>query len=138
LQVASAELDGETVRLELQPSKGKGDSETMTADVVLVSTGVWQAAAVATWSGAATAHHFRHDRGSHPCRCARPALCSGRRPFTKGLGLEDVGVTTDARGRITVDDNFQTSVPGIYAIGDVIPGPMLAHKVRRVPLQGKP
>jgi len=52
----------------------------------------------------------------------------GRRPFTKGLGLDEVGVETDKRGFITVDGHFRTSVEGIYAIGDVIPGPMLAHK----------
>lgn len=52
----------------------------------------------------------------------------GRNPFTAGLGLEDVGVAMDKRGFITVDGNYQTSVPGIYAIGDVIGGAMLAHK----------
>lgn len=57
------------------------------------------------------------------------ACGAGRRPFTQGLNLEGVGVATDGRGCIVVDSHFQTSVPGIYAIGDVIPGPMLAHKV---------
>jgi len=52
----------------------------------------------------------------------------GRRPFTDGLGLEQAGVKRDAKGRIEVDARFQTSVNGIYAIGDVIRGPMLAHK----------
>jgi dihydrolipoamide dehydrogenase len=52
----------------------------------------------------------------------------GRRPFTKGLALDAVGVDCDAQGRIVVDDGFATNVPGIYAIGDVIRGPMLAHK----------
>jgi len=52
----------------------------------------------------------------------------GRRPYTQGLGLESVGITTDKMGRIEVDDHFKTKVPGIYAIGDVIAGPMLAHK----------
>jgi dihydrolipoamide dehydrogenase len=52
----------------------------------------------------------------------------GRRPYTGGLGLDEVGVTRDQRGVIMVDDHFQTNVPGIFAIGDVIPGPMLAHK----------
>jgi dihydrolipoamide dehydrogenase len=52
----------------------------------------------------------------------------GRRPFTDGLGLENVGVVLDDGGRIVVDDNYRTNVEGIYAIGDVIPGPMLAHK----------
>ncbi|KAL4433593.1 hypothetical protein ABPG75_000034 [Micractinium tetrahymenae] len=88
-KVTSAEADDSGVRLTLEPSKG-GTSESMTADIVLVST--------------------------------------GRRPYTKGLNLEGLGVTTDKRGYITVDEHFQTSVPGIFAIGDVIPGPMLAHK----------
>ncbi len=52
----------------------------------------------------------------------------GRRPFVQGLGLDKVGVKMTERGRIAVDAHFQTSVPGIYAIGDVIDGPMLAHK----------
>jgi len=52
----------------------------------------------------------------------------GRRPVTRGLGLDDLGVAVNARGFIEVDGNFQTSVPGIYAIGDCVPGPMLAHK----------
>ncbi len=54
-------------------------------------------------------------------------IAIGRRPVTRGLGLEALGVTTD-RGIISVDARFQTSVPGIYAIGDCVPGPMLAHK----------
>lgn len=52
----------------------------------------------------------------------------GRRPYTAGLGLEEVGVALDQRGRVETDGHFGTSVPGIYAIGDVIKGPMLAHK----------
>ncbi len=52
----------------------------------------------------------------------------GRRPHTDGLRAREIGVAFDDKGRITVDAQFQTSVPGVYAIGDVIPGPMLAHK----------
>jgi dihydrolipoamide dehydrogenase len=52
----------------------------------------------------------------------------GRVPFTEGLGLEAVGVRKDNRGRVVVDPHFRTSVDGVYAIGDVIAGPMLAHK----------
>jgi dihydrolipoamide dehydrogenase len=52
----------------------------------------------------------------------------GRIPNTEGLGLAETGVKTDNRGRIVVDKRYETSVPGIYAIGDVIAGPMLAHK----------
>ena len=52
----------------------------------------------------------------------------GRRPFSEGVGAEKVGVEFDERKRIKVDKRFRTNVEGIYAIGDVIPGPMLAHK----------
>ncbi len=52
----------------------------------------------------------------------------GRRPFTEGLGLEEAGVALDERGRVKTDAHFRTNVEGIYAIGDVIAGPMLAHK----------
>src|SRR5262249_27653245 len=52
----------------------------------------------------------------------------GRVPFTEGLGLEAVGVKRDSKGHVIVDGRFATNVPGIYAIGDVIAGPMLAHK----------
>jgi dihydrolipoamide dehydrogenase len=52
----------------------------------------------------------------------------GRVPFTDGLGLDDVGVVRDQRKRIAVNGQFETNVTGIYAIGDVIAGPMLAHK----------
>jgi len=55
-------------------------------------------------------------------------VCVGRRPYTENLGLEEVGVKKDDRGRIMVNKRFQTDVPNIYAIGDCIPGPMLAHK----------
>ncbi len=52
----------------------------------------------------------------------------GRKPYTQGLGLENVGIKTDDRGRIEVNDHLQTSLDNIYAIGDVIKGAMLAHK----------
>ena len=52
----------------------------------------------------------------------------GRVPYTDGLGLEAIGVQRDAKGRILTDAHFATNVTGIYAIGDVIAGPMLAHK----------
>lgn len=52
----------------------------------------------------------------------------GRRPYTDGLSLEKAGVNVDDRGRILVDDHLQTNIPGIYAIGDVVKGAMLAHK----------
>ncbi|WP_114953236.1 dihydrolipoyl dehydrogenase [Sphingosinicella terrae] len=88
-KVTGAERKGEGVALTVEPAKG-GDSETIDADVVLVSI--------------------------------------GRRPNTDGLDLDKAGVATNKRGQIEVDHDFRTGVEGIYAIGDVTPGPMLAHK----------
>lgn len=55
-------------------------------------------------------------------------VSTGRRPYTEGLGLEALGIQQDKLGRIEVDEHFRTAVPNIYAIGDCIDGPMLAHK----------
>ena len=60
--------------------------------------------------------------------CDVVLVAIGRRPYTEGLGLEAVGVDTDNRGFITIDAHYQTNVEGIFAIGDCVPGPMLAHK----------
>src|SRR4030095_2471863 len=55
-------------------------------------------------------------------------VAAGRRPYTEGLGAREAGVGMDEKGRILVDDRYATSVPDVFAIGDVIPGLMLAHK----------
>ena len=55
-------------------------------------------------------------------------IATGRKPYTEGLGLEAAGVALDSRGRVEIDGNYRTNVAGIYAIGDVVKGPMLAHK----------
>ncbi|WP_441233162.1 dihydrolipoyl dehydrogenase [Bradyrhizobium sp. 930_D9_N1_4] len=55
-------------------------------------------------------------------------VCIGRVPYTDGLGLKETGVALDPRGRVQIDPHFATSVKGVYAIGDVVAGPMLAHK----------
>lgn len=66
--------------------------------------------------------------GDEPLRADRVLLAVGRSPNTENLGLEKVGIKLDQRGRIEVNAHFATSAPGFYAIGDVIAGPMLAHK----------
>eukprot|EP00850_Spirogloea_muscicola_P018091 SM000162S02369 [mRNA] locus=s162:118249:119838:- [translate_table: standard] len=97
-KVVSVDASGKDVDVVVEPASG-GEQTKLEADVVLVS--------------------------------------AGRVPYTKvaqlallahSLGLEDVGVKMDKFGRVEVDKHFKTSVPSIYAIGDVIPGPMLAHK----------
>ena len=88
-KVTAAKASAKGVALTLEPAAG-GESETLNADVVLVSI--------------------------------------GRRPLTEGLGLEDVGVALDEMGRVITDDHLRSNIDSIYAIGDVIDGPMLAHK----------
>ena len=88
-KVTKVERKGKGAVLTLEPAAG-GTSETIEADVVLVSI--------------------------------------GRRANTEGLALDKAGLTTNQRGQIEIDHDFGTKVPGIWAIGDVVPGPMLAHK----------
>jgi dihydrolipoamide dehydrogenase len=66
--------------------------------------------------------------GSKPFHCDRVLVAVGRTPNTAGLGLDSLQIKLDEKGRIPVDEHFATSAKGVYAIGDVIRGPMLAHK----------
>ena len=65
---------------------------------------------------------------SQTISCDVALVSVGRKPMIDGLGLEEVGVALTERGQIAVDEDFETNIPGIFAIGDAIPGPMLAHK----------
>jgi dihydrolipoamide dehydrogenase len=60
--------------------------------------------------------------------CDYVLVATGRRPYSEGLGLAEAGVQVDKAGRVAVDPHYQTSAPGVYAVGDLIAGPMLAHK----------
>ncbi len=66
--------------------------------------------------------------GSEPLEADRVLVAVGRKPNTEGLGLQNAGVAVDERGRVVIDDHFRTNIAGIYAIGDVVRGAMLAHK----------
>lgn len=66
--------------------------------------------------------------GADPIECDRVLVAVGRVPCTENLGLDTVGITPDDKGRIPVNEHFATTAPGVYAIGDLIRGPMLAHK----------
>lgn len=68
------------------------------------------------------------DDEGHSVRADRVLLAIGRKPYTQGLGCAEAGVELDDKGRVIVDELFRTSVPTVFAIGDVIRGPMLAHK----------
>jgi dihydrolipoamide dehydrogenase len=71
---------------------------------------------------------FNPGTGSEEVDCDKVLVAVGRRPLTGGLGLDVLGVAQDDSGRVIVDDAYQSSVPGIFAVGDLVAGPMLAHK----------
>jgi dihydrolipoamide dehydrogenase len=74
------------------------------------------------------AYRARKDDSAATLEADVVLVATGRRPYTEGLGLEKLGVPLSPRGQIEVDARWQTPVPGVYAIGDAIAGPMLAHK----------
>ena len=78
--------------------------------------------------GAKAIVQFNDGSGSEEVDCDRVLVAVGRKPLTDGMGLEDLAVSCDNTGRVVVDAEYQTSVPGVYAVGDMIAGPMLAHK----------
>ncbi|KIC51286.1 dihydrolipoyl dehydrogenase [Tateyamaria sp. ANG-S1] len=73
-------------------------------------------------------YKLRKDDSAHEVDADVVLVATGRKPYTEGLGLDALGVKMTDRGQIAVDAHWQTNIPGIYAIGDVIEGPMLAHK----------
>ncbi|MEL7254017.1 MAG: dihydrolipoyl dehydrogenase [Pseudomonadota bacterium] len=82
----------------------------------------------ATKTKAKVTYKLRKDDSEHTLDADIVLVATGRKPYTDGLGLEALGVTMTDRGQIKTDDQWRTNVPGIYAIGDAIEGPMLAHK----------
>jgi dihydrolipoamide dehydrogenase len=78
--------------------------------------------------GTAVVHVIDPKGGEATINADVVLMAVGRKPYTDGLGLKEAGVQTDEKGRVVVDPKYQTSVEGIYAVGDVIAGPMLAHK----------
>lgn len=82
----------------------------------------------ATKTKAKVSYKLRKDDSEHSVEADVVLCATGRRPYVDGLGLEALGVEMSQRGQIKTDSQWRTNVPGIYAIGDVIDGPMLAHK----------
>ena len=84
---------------------------------------------VTSKKGVATVNYkLRKDDSDASLEADIVLLATGRRPFTEGLGLEEMGIATSPRGQVETDGHWKTNVDGIYALGDVIDGPMLAHK----------
>lgn len=82
----------------------------------------------ATKTKATVTYKLRKDDSEHTLDADTVLVATGRRPYTAGLGLDALGVEMSPRGQIKTNAHWQTNVPGIYAIGDAIDGPMLAHK----------
>jgi dihydrolipoamide dehydrogenase len=82
----------------------------------------------ATKTKAKVTYKLRKDDSEHVIDADAVLLATGRKPYTDGLGLDALGIEMSPRGQIAVNDHWQTNVAGVYAIGDVIDGPMLAHK----------
>lgn len=82
----------------------------------------------ATKTKATVSYKMRKDDSEASAEADIVLVATGRKPFVEGLGLDTLGVKMTDRGQIATDGSYRTSVPGVYAIGDVIEGPMLAHK----------
>ncbi|MFG6568395.1 dihydrolipoyl dehydrogenase [Sulfitobacter sp. 1A13679] len=77
---------------------------------------------------ATVSYKLRKDDSEHEIEADAVLVATGRKPVVKGMGLDDLGIKMTERGQIAVNEHWETSVKGVYAIGDVIEGPMLAHK----------
>ena len=112
-------MDGEIQKNFMRILKKQGINFVMGAAVQ---------SAEASKSKAKVSYKLRKDDSEHQLDADLVLVATGRKPFHDGLGLDKLGVKMTERGQIAVNDQWQTSVKGIYAIGDVIEGPMLAHK----------
>ena len=112
-------MDGEVQKTFLKLLKKQGLGFTLGAAVQKVE---------ATKTKAKITYKLRKDDSEHVMDADVVLCATGRRPYTDGLGLEALGVAMSERGQIKTDDQWRTNVPGIFAIGDCIDGPMLAHK----------
>jgi dihydrolipoamide dehydrogenase len=119
LDVITPGMDGEVQKTFQRMLKKQGLNFIMGAAVQKTET---------TKTKAKVTYTLRKDDSEHVIDADAVLVATGRKPFTDGLGLDALGVEMTKRGQIAVNDHWETSVKGIYAIGDVIEGPMLAHK----------
>ncbi|TDK42298.1 dihydrolipoyl dehydrogenase [Antarcticimicrobium luteum] len=119
LDVVTPGMDGEVQKTFQRILKKQGLNFIMGAAVQKTE---------ATKTKAKVTYKLRKDDSEHTIDADTVLVATGRKPYTDGLGLDALGVEMTKRGQINVGADWQTNVPGIYAIGDVIEGPMLAHK----------
>jgi len=119
LDVITPGMDGEVQKSFQKLLKRQGLNFVMGAAVQSAKPGK---------KGATVAYTLRKDDSEHTLDADVVLVATGRKPYTDGLGLEAAGVTLTDRGQVQTDGHWKTSIDGIYAIGDAITGPMLAHK----------
>jgi len=119
LDVITPGMDGEIQKSFQKTMKKQGLDFIMGAAVQKTET---------TKTKAKVHYTLRKDESTHMLEADVVLVATGRKPYTEGLGLDALGLEMTARGQIKVNDHWETNIPGIYAIGDVIEGPMLAHK----------
>ena len=119
LDVITPGMDGEVQKAFQRILKKQGMQFVMGAAVQKVDK---------TKTKAKVTYALRKDDSEHTIDADVVLVATGRKPYTDGLGLNDLGVTMTDRGQIATNAQWQTNIPGIYAIGDAIAGPMLAHK----------
>jgi dihydrolipoamide dehydrogenase len=112
-------LDGEVAKQSQRLLAKQGMTFRLSHKVTGVEQGEALRVAIAPSGGSGAAETLEADI---------VLVAIGRRPFTAGLGLKEAGIAVDARGRVVTDGHLRTNVAGVYAIGDVVAGPMLAHK----------
>ena len=112
-------MDGEVAKQFQKILAKQGMSFTLGAAVSAVEK---------TKKGVKVSYKLRKDDSEHVVETDVVLVATGRRPFTEGLGLQDVGVEMTNRGQVKTDGHWRTNISGVWAIGDVIDGPMLAHK----------
>ena len=106
----------------------KSFGRTLKKQGMEVKTGARVTGVKTTKTGATVTYETAKSETAESIKCDIVLMAVGRQPYTEGLGLEAAGIEVDEAGRIVVGDGFETNLSGIYAIGDVIKGPMLAHK----------
>ncbi len=127
-------LGSEVTVVEIQPEVLPGMDDELSAGLrkILEKQGVRFRLATtlerATVDGTRVEAAVTHENGTETLAGDRLLVAVGRAAHTTNLGLERIGLTTDERGRLPVDDSYETTVSGVFAVGDVIAGPMLAHK----------
>ncbi|MEZ5757592.1 MAG: dihydrolipoyl dehydrogenase [Emcibacteraceae bacterium] len=113
------EMDGEVSKTFARILKKQGFSFKLKSKVTAVKT---------TKTGATVTVEPAAGGDAETIKADAVLVSVGRRPYTEGLGLEEAGIKMTDRGQVDINDHFETNVPGIYAIGDVVRGAMLAHK----------